>query len=351
MLKDILNKLRAFFVAFSYGLKKTEDDILRQKASALSGNNSIEQKVQMNQLAQDLLKGEVTQEVEILRDRLYYVSDESKKFKVIIDTVGTTKAFKKMTAANKPKVYDEDGYETAIIMDNNAIPSGVLDGLNAVGSYGIQDIYPLKFTYEYNPPKFRLDVFSNKLVIRYSNQNGVIKMDLYIPKFTDSPNRLEKLFDNEINKVREGKRKANNLNFETVEFLSDKAYGVDDLCKFKFKMLNLISIAEFDGKNVLTYEVEPIENGDKITDKYINQILRKNYKDKAPRTTTLDLTNKKLEKHPCDKCGSEVENEYDYRITKETIGIGLCKKCLLKYNEKQADIEKNTNYLFKNDNL
>lgn len=343
MIKKILEKLRIFFVAFSYGLKKTEDDILRQKASALSGTNSIEQKVQMNQLAQDLLKGEVTQEVEMLRDRLYYVSDESKKFKVIIDTVGTTKAFKKMTKANKPKVYEQEGYEAAIIMDNNAIPSGVLDGLNAVGSYGIEDIYPLKFSYENNPPKFRLDSFSSKLVVRPGAENGDIRMDLYIPKFTDSTNRLEKLFDNEINKVKEGKRKAIHFDFQTVEFLSNKAYGVDDLCKFKFKMLNLISIAEFDGKNVLTYEVEPVDNGDKITDKYINETLRKNYADNAPRTTTLDLTNKKLEKHPCDKCGVEVENEYDYRITKESIGIGLCRKCLLKYNEKQAEIEKNTN--------
>ena len=83
MIKKILNKLRVFFIAFSYGLKKTEDDILSQKSSALSGTNSIEQKMQMNQLAQDLLKGEVTQEVEIMRDRLYYVSDESKKFKVL----------------------------------------------------------------------------------------------------------------------------------------------------------------------------------------------------------------------------------------------------------------------------
>ena len=52
--------------------------------------------MQQNDLAEALLKGEVTEQVEILRDRTYLISDESKKYKVIIDTVGTSKAIKKM---------------------------------------------------------------------------------------------------------------------------------------------------------------------------------------------------------------------------------------------------------------
>lgn len=341
ILDKFKNKLKIALVSFFYGLKKTEEDVLGQKSTALSAANSIEQKQQMNQLAQDLLKGEVTQEVEILRDRVYFVSDESKKFKVMIDTVGTSKAFRNMTKANKPNVYEEDGYEVNIIMDNNAIPSGVIDGLNSVGTYGIKDIYPLKFTYEYNPPKFELNQYVKKLVVKIGTTESDIRLDLYVPMFVDSYERLEKLFDNEINKVKEGKRKPNNLSFETVEFTSDKAYGVDDLCNFKFKFNKLISIAEYDGKNILTYQVDTIESGEKITDKYINEKLRADYANKAPRAKTLDLTDKKLEKHVCDKCGVEVESEYDYRITKSSIGIGLCKECLNLYNKRQEKIEKN----------
>lgn len=338
MLDKIIRKLKTFFISLSYGLKNTEDDMLRQKASALSAPNSIEQKMHMNKLAQDLLKGEVTEEVQTLRDRVYYVADESKKYKVIIDTVGTSKAFKSMTNINKPKVYEEEGYQTTLVMDNNAIASGVADGLKAIGSYGIKDIYPLTFTYEYLPPKFELTQYVTKLVIRVGEKD--MRMDLYVPKYTDSFERLEKLFDNEINKVKEGKRKAVNFDFETVEFLSDKTFGSDDMCKFKFSMINFIGVEEYDGRNILVYEVIPAENGEKITDKYRNEKLRENYANKAPRSKTLDLTNKKTEKHPCDKCGVEVENEHDYRITKSTIGIGLCTKCLEKYNKKQENIGK-----------
>lgn len=336
MLNKIKRLIQTSIISFMYGLKKTEEDILGQKASALSGLSSIEQKQQMNKLAQDLLKGEVTEEVEILRDRVYYVSDESKKFKVVVDTVGNSKAFRNLTQPNKPKVYEIEGYEPKIIMDNNAIPSGVIDGLNAVGGYGIKDIYPLKFTYEYNPPKFDLTQYIRKMVIKVGIDNDIM-IDFYVPIFTDSFERLEKIFDNEINKVKEGKRKPNNLAFETVEFITDKAYGVDDLRKFKFKFIKLLAITEYEGKNILTYQVSQVDNDEKITDKYINQKLRDNYANNAPRTDTISLITSKTEKCKCDKCGEEVD-KYDYRITKASINIGLCKKCLEKYNERQQKI-------------
>jgi hypothetical protein len=327
----IARKLRSFIVSLAYGMKNTEEDILHQKTSSLSASNSCEQKVQQNQLAQDLLKGVVTTEVEMLRDRTYYVSEESKKYNVIIDTVGTTKAVKNMAAQKIPQVYNgEEGYNVSIVMDNNAVPSGVIDGLKAVGSFGIKDIYPLNFSYEYIP-KFQLEQYVNKLVIR-SGKNS-LHMDLYVPIYTDSFERLEKIFDNEINKVNKRLSRPTNLEFDEVNFISDKTYGADDLCKFNFKMLKFLGISEYDGKNILSYEVKQTETSTKITDKYINKKLRDDYANNAPRKTTLDLTGEVKKNHNCDKCGNEVENEYDYRISKETIGIGLCKKCLEKYNK------------------
>lgn len=339
MFEKVKKIFRSAVISLSYGLKNTEQDILGQKETALSSSNSLEQKMQMNQLAEDLLKGEVTAEVEMLRDRTYYVADESKKYKVIIDTVGTSKAFKSLTNPNKPVVYEEDGYNVNIIMDNDVIPSGVISALDSVGGYGIKDIYPLKFEYDFNP-KFQLDQYVKKLVVKIGESDNDVHIDLYVPKYVDSFERLEKLFDNEINKVKDGKRKPINFDFNTVEFISNKSYGTDDLCTFKFKMSKFIGITEYDGKNILTYEVTQVGNTDKITDKYINKKLRENYENNVPRSKTLNLSDQQSEKHVCDKCGGDVESEYDYRISKSTIGVGLCKKCLEKYNEK---IEKNNN--------
>jgi hypothetical protein len=325
--------IKSFFISLSYGLKNAENDILKQKSTASLASNSVVQKVQMNQLAEGLLKGEVTADVEILRDRIYYVSDESKKYKVIIDTVGTSKAFKNLTKPNKPSVFEDDEYDVSIIMDNEAIPSGVISALNSVGGYGIKDIYPLKFEYEFSP-KFKLEEYVKKLVFKTNKLDDRLRIELYVPTYVDSFERLEKLFDNEINKVKDGKRKAVNFDFNTVEFLSDKAYGIDDLRIFKFKMLKFIKIKEYDGKNILIYDVVQTESTDKITDKYINKKLREDYNDNSPRSKILNLSSQTSDKHLCDKCGGNVESEYDYRITKSTIGVGLCNKCLKEYNKK-----------------
>lgn len=330
MLNRIKKKIRNAIIAFSYGLKNTETDILGQKTT-ISEANVIDQKMQMNNLADALLNGVVTEEVKVLRDRTYLISDESKKYKVIIDTVGTTKAVKNMVKLNIPKIYTGD-YDVDIVMDNNPIPSGVIDAFQSVGKHGIANIYPLKFTYEYTP-KFKLEDYVRKFVVR-SDSDGNVKLDLYVPKFTDSFERLEKLFDNELNKISSKKGKTFNIEFDFIDFVSDKAYGVDDLRKYKFKMIKFVEIFEFDGSSVLSYDVLSIGDNEKITEKYKNKKLRDNYENKTSRGTKLNLGNQESEKHNCEECGVEIKNDYDYRITKQTIGKGICQECLLKIDVK-----------------
>ena len=104
-------------------------------------------------------------------------------------------------------------------------------------------------------------------------------------------------------------------------------------------MIDFIGIAEYDGKHILMYEVEQVNsNNNKITDKYKNKKLRENYSNKKPRKQTLDLSEKNKQKNTCEHCGIEMESDYDYRISKATVGAGLCKKCLNKYLEKEQAI-------------
>lgn len=330
MIKYLKRKLRSIFLYLSYGLRNTENEIFGQKTK-ISDSNTITQKQQMNELADALLKGEVTQEVEKLRDRTYWVADESKNFKVIIDTVGTSKAIKKTGKKATPLTFNNlEGFEIKMIMDNYPEPTSILKSLDSVNGYGIQNQYPLKFQYEY-APKYGLDEYVRKLVLRTNGE--ILLLDLYVPKHIDSFERMEKLFDNEINKVKNNKMKPVHLEFKTISFISNNTYGIEDRHNVSFEFIKFLSIAEFDGKNILTYEVKMSDINEKITDKYKNEKLRKSYENKESRNTKLDFTGEK-EKHKCDKCGEEVESNYDYRITKETIGIGVCKKCLEKYNKK-----------------
>lgn len=98
-------------------------------------------------------------------------------------------------------------------------------------------------------------------------------------------------------------------------------------------MKKFISINEFDGKNVLTYEVNASDKNEKVTEKYKNKKLRDSYENKEKRGTKIDLGNSPIKKHKCEKCGEDVENEYDFRITKKTIGVGVCQKCFEEMNK------------------
>ena len=327
MIKKIKKKFRRAFLAFSYGLKNTESDIFGQKIHG-SESNSIEQKMQQNELGEALLKGEVTEEVEKLRDRTYLVVDEAKKYKVIIDTVGESKSVKKLQNKIHPRYFNEIGYDVVMSMDNNIIPSSVIEGLNSVGGYGIKNNHPLKFEYKY-APKFQLSDYIKKFVVRKNNDNE-LRIDLYVPFYVDSFERINKIFDNELNKIKTNERKPFNIEFDNLSFVSNKAFGTDDLVKYEYAMKNFIGINEYDGGNVLTYIVENIGSSTKITDKYKNQKLRDSYENNESRGTKLNLGLENKEKHKCERCGGDVYSDYDFRITKKTNGIGLCQNCLKK---------------------
>ena len=75
---------RNIAISLAFGLKNTELDILKTKTEE-SDTQSIEQQQVTNTLADALLKGEVTQEVKLLRDRNYFVLEESKKYDVTLE--------------------------------------------------------------------------------------------------------------------------------------------------------------------------------------------------------------------------------------------------------------------------
>ena len=335
MLKNFIRNIRISLFALMHGVKNTQDEMFSQKTSSLTESNTIQQQMQMNELGQALLKGEVNEQVEMLRDRTYLISDESKKYKVIIDTVGTSKAVKKKNGLFKPPIVfnDNENSEIKLVVDNNPIPTSVLSGLSSVGTYGIPNEYPVKFEYKYTP-KFKLEEYVKKIVVRSNpDDENIILLDFYVPKFTDSFERMEKIFDNEILKVKDNKIKPINLEFEKIEFISNKSYGIEDGIKNEIHFVKFIGINYFDGKHIITYQAKINTDTEKITEKYKNEKLREAYANNEKRTDTFKMTGN--ETCICDKCGEKMENAYDYRITKYEYGYGMCKKCLEKYNDEK----------------
>lgn len=77
----LINFIKRFFYAIPFGIKGADNVIISQNSSNQTDNIGVVQVLQENRLSKDLLKGEVTQQVEELRYKDYKVYNESKKYK------------------------------------------------------------------------------------------------------------------------------------------------------------------------------------------------------------------------------------------------------------------------------
>ncbi len=289
-LKKIFRKLT---ISLAFGLKNTELDILKTKTEG-SDTQSIEQQQVTNLLADALLKGEVTQEVMLLRDRNYFVLEESKKYDITLENfivnhktgevTGELKTKKKNMMVGKPKIFEDD-YKMIISMETPIIVNNILDTMNAISGVELEKVETnLKFEYEWNP-KFKLHRYVRKVAVRRKENDLVI--DLYVPKLFTKSDSLDSKFEAEITNVITKKIKPNNLCFDKLTFISDNAYGTEDLNEFKFEMTDFKTINEFQNVYILTYKVTPIIFENKLTDKYIIPELREKYTNKERKSNKL----------------------------------------------------------------
>lgn len=294
MFKKLLQKAA---ISLAYGLKNTESDILKQKTTN-SETNSIHQQKTTNELMQALINGEVTEEVQLLRDRMYYVSEEAKKLKVSLENAvinslgelefdGDVKVVRINNFIDKPKVFEDD-YKMFLSMETPLVVNGMLDTMNSVSDKNIleKEESPLNLTY-IGYPKYKLHKFINKIVLRRKGDD--IVLDFYLPLMFEKGDNVYSMFNSEIKKAINNNNKPINLEFETVDFITEDAYGSDDLCEYKFEMKHLLTIQTYTSNYVVTYSVKPIVMGNKITDKYIKPELREGYKEKRRKRDKINV--------------------------------------------------------------
>lgn len=295
MFKKLIQKA---VISLAYGLKNTENDLLGQKTTN-SESNSIHQQKSTNELMKALLNAEVTEEVTLLRDCMYYISEEAKKLQISRDNIvinpntgelefdGDIKVIKTNNFIDKPKVF-EDEYGMFLSMETPLVVNSLLDTMNSVADKNIleKEESPLNLTY-IGYPKYKLHKFINKVVLRRKNEE--IILDFYFPLMFTKGDNVSSTLSSEIKKVISNNIKPINLEFETVDFITDNAYGSDDLCEYKFEMNHLLTIQIYGSNYVVSYSVNPLIMGNKITDKYIKPELRQGYKEKRRKKDKVDV--------------------------------------------------------------
>ena len=311
MLKKIKFFLLNFFYAFSYGLKNAESEMFVSKNSSNS-DSDFNLQIKDTNIGKDLLKGEVTQEVEDLRYSTYSVYKESKNYEYIGDGV----------AIKKDKVpFDINNFK--FTQRNKKFCMSIKESLDCEVFNGIDD-FTLSIVY-YNTPRFKLERFVDFITVR--GLDGNVEITLRFDKSYDLSNPLTKMFFNELMKLNTSDRNNEifNENIDTLCFTTYKSQGEDDFVMYIFYRLKPKSYEFFDNYVNVVFSVDDFVRED-LTEKFFSKDQNKRYLNKDKKSNDFKIPSLTKSFH-CSTCGCEM-NQYDYEITLHDIGKPLCVKCL-----------------------
>ena len=309
MIEKIYNKIRSFFFYIFWGLKSADKIAFGTKEDSSNAGTVLEQQNEQNSVYKDLLKGEVTQEVKELRHEMYFSERKSHKYKYIGNGVVT----KKNEIFDYPgKIDKTDGFPLQILQPNIEDTGTLSENLSEV-DYRIKN--KKEFTIDIERdfiPRFRLEEFTNKLVVKRINENAVM-LDFYTPIYKSQFNTIHKLFLKELEKIYMGDVRSDVIDFKQVEFISFRAFGTDDLKKYTYNNIEFDNILIFDGHYVIKFTADIVNDGEDLINEFYCKEEEEKSRMHAPRNEngqTIDFLTALY----------KAEDKYDYEQAKELIG-------------------------------
>jgi hypothetical protein len=293
------------------------------------------QRLNQNSLMNALLRGEMNDEVEKLRWRIYKTISSIKNYgsKVIgyaddghpiIETfyVGDEENLSKI------KLDSSDTYPLIMVVDNTNISSGVGASLNkdieiykeseetttkniidesilniddSVNtetniSLNIGDSKTIGETKDTTPqlnlpisiirkhrPKFELENYTKKLHVKKITHKEFL-LEFFISKYPEQFDKNHHFFLSDIKKIIDNSRRYNStLDFNTVSFLTNNTVGVPDFLEFEYSIKKFDKIVEFNEFYVVKFISEVTIEARSIIDQFRNAELDEKYNNKEKR--------------------------------------------------------------------
>ena len=298
-MKKIWLNIKIFFTLLFNGLKNANDIAFTgNKDTNIGTGSSIEQQKEVQNVYKDMLKGELTQEVIELRHEMYFAERASKKYKY----TGNGRAVK-----YKGKLEESDGLEVSLVQENKEDPGSLMDfGIYNMGvdvSYEkkvdeqLRNIRQRKFTIHIGRdfiPRFNLENYTSKIVLKPLNENETM-FDIYISKYVKQFDNIHKLFLKQIEQIYIGDTRNDILDFKTLDFITYKAYGADDLLEFEFKDIQFENIIKFDEFYVLRFIGKNVKYGNDLLNDIYDERTAKLNEEHAPRNNNMFEWNLALE--------------------------------------------------------
>lgn len=308
MLKKIKRNLLIFWHSLFRGIASA-DTIINAPVGE-SDSVEISQHVKNGGVLNDLLEQKETQRVIELRDKYYRVLKEADKLDTSdIKIIGEDEnglifsipenGLKKKTKLNfmkHPPVYNEENLPLRTIQDNKQIQkqNNLICGYNVVFDPNLlpkgDTDFETTLTIERDnfTPRFNLEKYAKKMVVRENGERALV--DLYLPSLASQFGKVDAILISNLNRIWEEKNLRSDLtDFKEMWWYSDKAWGSDDVCLFKYNDIHFKGINVFDGNFVLTFDCNVVEDGTDLTQKYRTKELDEKYEMESPKTNTVDI--------------------------------------------------------------
>ena len=286
----VTDKIKGIACAVPFAMK-AGDEILTSSSKDVDGGTSIEQHVEQKSVWQDLLKGELTQEVEELRYETFRAEEESNNYQYI----GNGVALKKKGDSNlKRKKFVQYNYDEEYSVHET------LEMLNQDDDRKKDDWVTRKiFKARYSNPntRFKLENHVYKVAVNLGE-------DRYSTKFyfvDDSFNRSSRPLVNLLKKTRDEIKKIEETGndrmlsaykerneicsgldefwFKTINATNDVPNGID----YKFRGARFEGICEEDGYVVLEYSWKHFDGNILLSERFKSKTGEQKFANKEKR--------------------------------------------------------------------
>ena len=293
---------------------------------ASDNGTEVNQNVTDKRVAKHLLKGEVTQEVEELRYRMYRVSEESRNY----EYVGNGTALKK-----QKKTIDSNNYSFS--MECKMFCNSVLDALNEAYN-NEHNKYTLDVAYENPFVKFKIEKYATQIDVK--NINGKITTTIHFSAYPNPYEATSMSFINALSKLREDITTSNNLNeclkhseisnsIISMSFVTNNATNdFPNMHLFYLSNPSLIGIIKKNGEFYLEFLWGEYTETD-MTEKFYSDDMYNKYKNKE-RKETLDSIVSKENSVVCPMCKRTIKKEYVKNMVEDENGNLICLECFAK---------------------
>lgn len=300
-----------------FGLREADQTMSHQT----SGDEAeINHKLELpGNVFDEMLKQEETEQVQEFRDKSYRVYRESGGYEVVLtgmekdgknfddeDSELHATATKKV-APDKPrtKQYETRNYKVTLIQDAREYENDI-ETKQKEGETGeiIDDRKTLIFDVTYKDniiPRFYVERYIQKLVIK-ENKKGNVRVDLFFSQYARQFMKRDSLFVAELHRIFSGiAPKSDVLAINTLSFVTDKAYGVDDLHRVTLTDFVFKKIDQFDGSFVIEFECKSTDED--IVEKYRTKELDEKYAkmEKKGKVTDINAISRRIEKEEKEK--------------------------------------------------